>query len=97
MFFLHFGVHGLDDDDGVIEDDTDSKYQRKQGGHVDRKSEHLYEDKSSDERDRHRERGNQRGAPVAKENKTTNATRIKASRSVSITFSIEASRKFETS
>ena len=64
---LHLGVDRLDDDDRVVDDDADREDDGEEGDEVDADVQHRHEDEGADERDRHRERRDQRRAPIAEE------------------------------
>src|SRR5688572_29157434 len=61
--------HGLDDDDGVVHNDPDSKHKSKHGQGVDGEPEHREKDESSDKGNRDRDQRNDRLTKVLKEDK----------------------------
>jgi hypothetical protein len=60
-------VHGLDDDDRVVDHDADRQDQGEQGDEVDADAHHAHEDERADQRHGHGERRDERRAPVAEE------------------------------
>ena len=64
---IQLGVHGLDDDDGVIHDDSDRQHQCREREEVQREAEDLQEEERTDERHGHRDGGDERAAEVLQE------------------------------
>ena len=63
----HLGVHGLDDDDGVVDHDADGQDQGEEGDQVDREAEQEHEEEGADEGDGDGEGRDEGGSPVAEE------------------------------
>ena len=59
--------HAFDHDDGVVHHQTDRQHQTKERKRVDGKTEHREKHERADQRDRHGEQRNQRGAPALQE------------------------------
>ena len=57
----------LDDDDRVVHDDADRKYEREQRWEIDRKTQRGHRGERADDRDRHRGRRHQHGPPILQE------------------------------
>ena len=64
---VQLGVYGLDDDDGVIHDDSDRQHQCREREEVQREAEDLQEEERTDERHGHRDGGDERAAEVLQE------------------------------
>ena len=65
--FLDRAFHVFDDHDRVIHDNADGEHQREQRERVQRKAEHLQCRQRADDRHRHGDDRNQRGAPALQE------------------------------
>ena len=66
-FFLHHALDVLDHDDGVVDDDADRQHHREQRygvGGIAHRQQHR---EGADQADRHRDRGDDRGAEAAEE------------------------------
>ena len=60
-------LNSFDDDDGVIHHQTDRQHETKERKSVDGKSERREERECANERNRHRDHGNQRRPPILQE------------------------------
>ena len=64
---VELGVHGLDDHDGIVHHDGDGQQQGAQRQQVDGEAEDLEEEERTDERHRHGDERDERGAEVLQE------------------------------
>ena len=64
---VQLGVYGLDDDDGVIHDDSDGEHQCREREEVQREAEDLQEEERTDERHGYRDGGDERASEVLQE------------------------------
>ena len=64
---LDMVLHDLDHHDGVIHDQPDGKHQPEQGEGIDGETKQREEGKGADQRDRHGQQRDERGAPALQE------------------------------
>ncbi len=67
MLLVHDAIHGLHDHDGVVDDDADGEHHGEEGQLVDRVPERIDPDQRPQERGRHDQHGNDRGAQALQE------------------------------
>ena len=67
LLLLHQSLDVLDDDDRVVDDEPDREHEAEQRERVDREPERLHQREGSDQRDGHRDGGDQRGAKALEE------------------------------
>src|SRR5262245_5726270 len=60
-------LYGFDDDDGVVDDETDRQHQAEQRQRIDREAEQRKDQEGADQRDRHGEQWNERRAESLQE------------------------------
>ena len=70
--FIDVVLNCLDDDDGIVDDQTDGEDEPKERQSIDREAKQWEDDKGSDEGDRHRKQRDQRRTPTLQEDEDHN-------------------------